>query len=611
MTKKRINTILKTGLIGAVVLTAFPACSDTWGDHYDLAEGFQTTATATLWEQIQANGKLTQFAQILEKAHYYTDENHRVANYTFKDMLNSTQILTVWAPEDGTYDANKWLEMCETNGYAVQQQFLGNHISLWRKLATGTTADSITMLNSKRIIFDKAKQTFRDIKLDGSTVSAKNGILYTLNGAAPFQFNLYEYIKSNPEVGMLATYISNQDTTYFSSSASTEGPSDENGNPTYVDSVFFTSNRLWSKYYRPMNSEWLTYLEGFFAILNAEDSAYAMILPTDQAWQAARTKLSKYYNYADAYINKTEENNGVDEQLHLNPDSLRELCLDMDLTSPLVFNIKGQPREGIGILTKETFDEKKGQALYLLNTIDDTLYSSPIWEKTELFGSRQPVEMSNGLAYTVDQWNFPMSYYKPDITVECTYSTIFKSEALEGKTVVNTISFNNYVNTWAEETGKIYDENYLLLQGYSSAGSPNVEFKIRDLKRDHEISSGKYDIYVVMVPYYYQLNEDMREDPTWALKNRFESSITYNNGEKNGKGKVKEKTEKTKVIEYEGQKVDTILLFKDFEFPVSYKNLTDCYPTIQIRDRATASNLKNGYTHALSIDRFLFVSKED
>lgn len=624
MTKTKIKTIIQTSLIGAAVLTAFPACSDTWNDHYNAAGEFNATATETLWEQIQANPKLTQFAQILEKAHYYKDENHKMANYTFKDMLNSTQILTVWAPEDGTYDAEKWLEMCGTDKeYTVQQQFLGNHIALWRQIANITAVDTLTMLNSKRVIFDKGQKKLQGITIteneSGKEIGAKNGVLYTLNGSVPFLFNLYEYIKSTPSLSQLAAYITSKDTVYFNTYASTEGPSDENGNPTYVDSVFYTRNLVLDSYsYMPSNAKWATYLEGMNARLNTEDSAYAVILPTDQAWQAAREKLNPYYNYAEAYVNKTEQDQQVDEDLVINPDSLKELCLNMDLTSPLAFNIKGQPREGVGVLTKETFDTQKNALSYLVNTKRDTLQTLPTWNQMELFDGQEPVSMSNGLAYIVNSWNYPVQFYKPDITVEAGYASLFDMQSLEGKTLVSHMSFDNLKGDWVLETGKVHEESYLSLEGNSATASPFADFKIRDTEESYEIMSGKYDVYVVMVPYYYRLGEDMRESEDETLKaqyvrkNRFEASITFNNGPRNPKdNKVVEKTLKTGIIEYEGLKMDTLLLFENFEFPYSYKNLRNCYPTIQIKDRATATNLKNGYTHTLSIDRFLFVSKED
>lgn len=621
MTKTKIKTIIQTSLIGAAVLTAFPACSDTWDDHYDTSGDFNSTATETLWEQIEKNPKLTQFAQILKAAHYYKDETHKMANYTFKDMLNSTQILTVWAPEDGTYDADKWLSLCGTEKeYTVQQQFLGNHIALWRRLANNTAVDSITMLNSKRIVFDKGTQKLQDIAIETPNIPAKNGTLHTLEGSVPFQFNLYEYIKSEPSLSKLAAYIANNDSTYFSASSSTEGPSDENGNPTYVDSVYFTLNLvLDSRYYRPSNSKWLTYLEGMNARLNTEDSAYAVVLPTDQAWQAAREKISPYYNYADAYINKSQENLQVDEELTLNPDSLKELCLDMDLASPLAFNIKGQPREGVGVLTKETFDAQKDALSYLVNTVSDTLRNLPTWNHAQLFDGQTPVPMSNGLAYLVNNWNYPTQFYKPDLVVEASYYSIFNAQSLEGKTQYKLQNFDNAAGPWVEETGKVLNGDYLRLAGNSATTSPSAEFKIRDTEMSSgEIMSGKYDIYVVMVPYFYETGEDIRESEDEAYKNeylrknRFQVTLTYNNGTKHPQtGKVVESSKPSGTIEYEGLKVDTLLLFEDFEFPYSYKNLTDCYPTIQIRDRATATNLKNGYTHTLCIDRFIFVSKED
>ena len=68
---------------------------------------------------------------------------------------------------------------------------------------------------------------------------------------------------------------------------------------------------------------------------------------------------------------------------------------------------------------------------------------------------------------------------------------------------------------------------------------------------------------------------------------------------------------KSDLDEYTGEKVDTLLLFKDFEFPYSYKNLRFSYPSIQITTDHKSADLRNEYTNYICIDRFILRSKED
>lgn len=615
MIKNKINSILKASLVGAVIIAGLPACTDTWDDHYDQAEGFQSTATATLWEQIQSNGNLSDFAAILSKAKYYEDKNHPMKNYTFKDILNSNEILTVWAPENGSFDAKKWLELCESDGFTVQQQFIGNHIARWRKIANKVAVDSMTMLNTKTVVFDMEHKTVKNIPLTSSNIAAKNGTLHIIGEAIPFEYNIYEYIKQAPELSKLAAYITSKDTTYFNANASVEGPSDANGNPTYVKKEYDESNLLYGYWYMPTGAEWVSYLKGFGTKFDAEDSSYVMVLPTDVAWTAAREQLKNLYNYgAGAYVNKTEENNDVTEDITFNADSLREVCLDMDITTPLLMNINLQSREGVGKLTKETFDGQKGGLEYLLTTRRDTLFTTTEWSQTEMFDGKAPVSLSNGLGYVVDNWNVPKAFYKPNVEIDCSYYSLFQTSKLEGQTNVSTMSFDNFAYDWIAETGKVKNDQYMMLQHVSESGSPSAQFKIKgNVGNETQIMSGKYDIYVVMVPYFYNF-KDLDEEATLMIKkNKFQATITYNDGTISSKtGRPNEVSKNSSNKDYEGLKVDTILVFEDFSFPVSYKNIENSYPTIQIRDRATSNNVnKQGYTHNLCIDQILFISKED
>ncbi len=633
MITSKINKLIKAGLAAGAIIAACPACTDTWDDHYDLQEGFQSTATSTLWEQIKANKKLTKFAQILEKATYYKDKNHPSANYTFNKLLNSSEIFTVFAPEDDAFtDFDEWMQKCETDGWAVQQQLLGNHIARWRRNLTGSATDSMTMLNNKRIAFDKAKSTFKGTALVESNIPAKNGTLHTINGVAPFSYNIYEYIQSDENLSELSDYFTSLDSTAFSPYLSTEGPVDANGEPTYVDSVYYSFNLSFNTFQADYsnNDSWIAYLQGINAHLDVEDSAYAVVLPNNTAYGAAYDKLKGLYNYAKYYINKVESNNEDDVSFTV-PDTLQDFCVRMDMVTPLAFNINTQPQEGVGKFTRENFDANKAQAPYLLTSRNDTLRnitlnnpynikdSKKVWDKNEMFNNATPLPMSNGLAYVVDNWNVPLSYYQPDVIVNCSLYSLYDSEDMKSSTNAFSETFNNLNimdGEWVNGTGKVHNEDYVLLTGTTPTTKPSATFQIKGSEDGAAILSGKYDVYVVIVPYFYQFEiaPELLAEADFK-KNKFEIELKYNNGQTktvNKKEQSVETSRKETGFETNPYKVDTVRVLTDFTFPYSYGNLRESYPTLTIKDAATTGDVNNNnYTRELRIDQILFVSKED
>ena len=166
MANNRINRYIGAIALGAV-LTAVPGCTDTWDDHYNSNESVSGT-TLTLWDMIKDNPNYSKFANIVKNAKYYKDNTHPVSTYTYADILNGGQVNTVWVPDNTVLtDAEyaKWMEMLgEGNadgegmgnaGYNVQQQFLGNHIALWRHNISEPGIDTVKMINGKNLVFDK------------------------------------------------------------------------------------------------------------------------------------------------------------------------------------------------------------------------------------------------------------------------------------------------------------------------------------------------------------------------------------------------------------------------------------------------------------------------
>lgn len=629
MANKKLFKTLGAITTGALIL-ATPSCTDTWDEHYN---DLGTAAGQNLWEQIQSKPELSIFAEIASKAKYYKDDVHPVNDYTFADLLQSGQVMTVWAPENSAFTAEekaKWLEMAKTDGYNLQKQLLTNHISMWRHPISIAKKDTLNMTNGKEMVFDMTTTpaTMYGVELAQHNIAASNGTLHTVKGILPFHFNFYEYLKFSGENPLFSQYVIDKDTTYFRESQSIEGLPDENGNPTYVDSVYVTSNLMFSSSANVSTStsdKRHMSQKGFAASLDWESGKYIMAIPTDAAWTNTYEKIKSLYTYAESYIDR--EKSGAKETVMRpseNPDSLTDLSVKMDIATPIVFDLDRQGKIGGeegAPWTMEQFIASKGtEAEYFLNTRGDTLRSiENKWDKTELFPG-EPVEMSNGYAYISDTWNLPKEYYFPDVEIK-PYSYMFNlySETFKGSVSSETFTNSLYPEIVAKY-GKVSKDQFMIMKPDGST-KPEGNLILRgnyDLayNRNAKVMSGKYDIYMVLVPYWYKEILDKGNDSLYLdsayvdsvaniCKNKLKLQVIYDNGTKNGgKGKSIK-------VDWDARKVDTVLVIPDMEFPYSYQNLEHSYPIMSIVSDASNSDVKKGYIRELCIDRVILKSKED
>ena len=95
-----------------------------------------------------------------------------------------------------------------------------------------------------------------------------------------------------------------------------------------------------------------------------------MVMPNDAAWTAAKQKMAHLYKYPARYEDKIKGNQGTSVIRDISdPDSLTNMSIDMDITTPLVFNVNKQPKIGSKLWTLDDFIANKGAtADYLLNT---------------------------------------------------------------------------------------------------------------------------------------------------------------------------------------------------------------------------------------------------
>lgn len=646
--KKGINRILGAFIMGTALM-AVPSCTDTWEEHYNAED--TGSADKTLWELLEEREDLSSFRNIVSKAKYYRDEGRPAFTmngsdtvfYTYKDILSGNSPVTVWAPKNDALTAEEWAryeQMAETNAYNLQQQFISNHMALFRKTMTKTGKETIRLINNKFATLDYDNGLIQKSAIKEKNIGASNGLLHIIDSENEFLYNLYEYIKFSGVVNTFKEYLVQRDTLIFMQGSSIEGLPDANGNPTYVDSVYFQDNLMFSRSsYDPTGAdseeEWMTRMKMFNAQISTEDSAFVMIVPTDKAWAEARAKLAPYYKYADAYpkMNKLRDNPETKQRItiekakHAFPcefkygttDSLQRVNIDMDIVYPLVFNARLQRGNGgQDWRNAQQFIENYKNCKYLLTTTGDTIRDvydeagNLIWSKNSLFedGTVEIKEMSNGIAILTDSWNYGHNYWMRDLEMETDY--YYKNEtAGAGTSAVYFEVNNNATANWINQYGKCSRQACLHVYNSDPQAENVIVFPLDGSKLGQaNVMSAKYDIQIVVVPYWYSNTEEPEIE---AHKNKFTCTLYYwdEDYQNNKYDGYKYQKKVTMVTDpYKNEKVDTITIFEDFQFPVSYRNQKYSYPFLEIKTNAKRADIRRGFSNSFKIDQIILKCKE-
>lgn len=651
--RKGINRILGAFMMGTALM-AVPSCTDTWENHYN-AEN-TGSANKTLWELLEEREDLSSFRNIVSKAKYYRDEGRPAFSmngtdtvfYTYKDVLSGKSPITVWAPKNDALTDEEWEmyeKMAEEKPYNLQHQFISNHIAMFRKTMTQYSMDreTIRLINNKFATIDYTNGLFQKSKVLEKNIGATNGLLHVIETENEFQYNLYEYIKFSGDVNTIKEYITARDTLIFMPGSSIEGLPDANGNPTYVDSAYRRDNFMfYSKYYDPTGKdsegEWMNSMKMFNADINTEDSAYVMIIPTDRAWEAARTRLTPYYKFADTYPRMERLTDNPESKIGISinkaqrgflsgleygtVDSLQKVNMDMDIIYPLVFNARTQRgNKGTPWRTAQEFMNGYKNCEYLLTTTGDTIRDildengNVIWSKESLFenGRVELREMINGIAILTDSWNYGHNYWMRDIDIEANkpYKKVDSETRIQIEEINNTVAAE-----WIDKYGRCSEQSYLhVLEGADNYYENSLVFALDGSKFGQaNVMSAKYDILIVVVPNWYRNTEEEPEKPKRIAKNRFRCTLYYwdeNTKDKSSYGYEHQEKEPCREVIYKNEKVDTLPLLEDFPFPVSYRNQKYAYPLLEIKTYVSSREFSQGtYTNEYKIDKIILKCKE-
>lgn len=555
------NNKLVALMLGAFVMAGFNSCSD---DHFDI---LGSGSNSTLWETISSTPELSDFKSIVEKTVNMSNENDNKTTTTFDRLLDGETRYTVWAPKDGTYDAEKYknllkqAEELKTSdpekaldyNYTVLNQFVKNHVANFN-YEGNVGNQTVRMNNSKVADYNASAGTFNGIHLDNNLASipASNGVLHVLDGYSPYRYNILDLFENTPELSEVYDYIASQDVKEFNENMSTAGGTDENGNIQYIDSIYTTTNAL---------------LTSSNASISAEDSLYLVVVPTNTGWNEAISKVKSLYKYKSSYRYQWNTDDGVFKQTKsgLNADSLSEANARAAILTNMYFSA-GQLGDDVYNLDDAVILDRMLTADSLLTTTDMVVYNKNKGGVNPVFGGVVPDTASNGYVYKVDHFNYDIAgSFQPKITMEASDASLYFASQVNmkvgGNIQDNVLTLNSdqiAADSIVPNASAYLGAQYLrIVRGNKSQAT--IDLKVFDLL------SGKYDVYVTMFPSKININTNSGSE--CETKGNMVSAIMVDdeNGTIASSGN----------IVYSADTVSTVKLFTDLEMPYCYTDIPD------------------------------------
>lgn len=548
---KRTNKLLKALTCGAVAI-AFTACTDSWDNHYQPKP--ELNATETLWDLIEADPELSDFAAYAKATGY-------------DELLSQNRFYTVWAPINGSefYQGKDLANADKTTLETYKFEFIENHIADYNHTASGNmpeeNANKIKMLNGKYNLFigSADNYTFKNVAVNKANIAAKNGLLHKIANNAVFTANIWEQLAQAPEdsITLLNEYLKSFDEIIFDEANSVEGPRVD-GQITYLDSVIIESN------------EWFERI----GQLNREDSSYVMFAPTNKAWRETYEKAKTYFVY---------------DKTNAQGDSLQDAMAKDFMVRFLVFSnsINKHPQDsmismcwsalsGVGRRQVETFKDEE------LDRLDDNLVKT--------------YELSNGTLHIVDSYNY-RTFWHDTLRVEG--EELFGVEDGLDQSVAQYTQSNKEMVTIPRDSAKYKETHNGMIGVYSPStptGNPTLKYSFNN------VLSAKYRVKVVMMPANFINYRD-----TVLLPNKFNATLKY----RDVTGKSKSITVGKDVLS-NPYKVDTITLIPNnaaegvdyFEFPVNEFNLgTSGTAITELEIKGRVGSRETEFDRVLRIDQ--------
>ena len=464
-----MNRIFKNtvgaGVLALISLFSFFSCSDTWDDHYESTSGL--TYDGTLLGYLESQSELSDFLDII-KATGYDKE------------LNASQVLTVLAPKNGSFDKAALLsDIANGEKQTVIDEFVKNHICRYN-VSIGAKEQTVTMLNKKNIeIGTESTAKVGETTADKMNVSCNNGVVHVIADYLPYQYNIYEYLAKDYKQNA-ARYINNTisdedgdeapafETWYgylnelyvdsLDEARSVSRGVDENGDNIWVDSVVISNNKI---------------LRRMDAFLYREDSTYITILPSFEAYNNRYQGIKQLFNWNISY--------NSDEAVR---DSMTRYFAHYFTMCDLSYNMSSA-------MNGNTSNDSLFSTVFWRGNWPYHVYYNPFSADGIMAQRKDAIECSNGIIYTMDQFPFDVfTNVFTKITLEAEHRNYVYEDGEHAFTNTSTTDYNTVSNT----ADSISGNGYLHVTPITSNRNTEITFQIPNTL------SGQYDIYVKFLP---------------------------------------------------------------------------------------------------------------
>ncbi len=555
------------GILGGLCVS----CSD-WDEHLDGTP--QDVEGITLWQAIEADPQLTNFASVVRGCGY-------------DRQLDGSQVFTVFAPTDAqfsveeaqrlvdTYNREKPLVADDEN--SVVKEFLQNHIAMYNHSVAVDHDTLLTMMNGKSV-------PLSDKSFAGSTVATanrhlRNGILFTIDSPATYAANVFEQLRKTEGLDSVGSFFFNPRFYHrvFMPERSVAGGF-ENGRMVYLDSVFTQENTLFG-------------YDLLHAQIANEDSTYWMLAPTNDEWRRLVGEYEQYFVY-DRTVGRRDSLLYTMPRMALMAGTAfsRTLCTDEALRDSVLstnavehFNLR-----------RYTWGD---------NRLHYYQYGTRQTPAATLFDNTERVDCSNGVVMKSSSWPIsPLQTFHRWLIIEAegqgNIREVSKMEnenthEMEG-TVLPVVRGVGNDNTYYN---KVWGNAYVEFEPARASVNHTVTFNLRGV-----LSNIGYDIYLVTAP---ALANDSNATAVQRLPTRMRATIGYHNLD----GEPQTETLKANVSTTTDV-VDYILLKENFRFPVCTYALSETEPqtTLTLETRVGPTDVSAGrLTRTMRIDCIMLV----
>ncbi len=485
-----------------------------WDEHY--VDTNVDGADKTLWQQLKENPQLSDFCQVMEQTKVF--RMHKKTSVSYADLLNSGQSFTVIAPVNGTFNRDSLLNLVQTNqgDSVVEKFFVFNHLSRTLRSVTPET-NSIHLLNSKYVQI--GPDGIEGVRVVTPNVPAKNGVLHITERPLPYRYSLYEALSDEAQLNEIGRNLRLYEEDELDPEQSVSSGIEE-GVPIYVDSVVISYNRMLQR----------------IGYIDAEDSTYMMVVPTNDGWNKAWEEASKFFVY---------------DQTVLKRDSIQKYWTNRALLEDAIFNKTSQ----------KSIQDSLISVQYTRTTPEYHVFYKPFSEGGILNGA-QKQECSNGELYVTQEWPF---------TPEQTYFKEIRSEG-ESTSLITTERDCTY-NIRHVAADSISKDAYLHVVPRTGTSNWELTYRVNNTL------SGDYDICAVILPKSVDnpINPNLRPCKFRAAVNYVDTlgnAQTFNCGNTQFKNNP--------------ERVDTIVLAENFHFPACNFDQNDIKVSVKIQCSITA-----------------------